>query len=104
VAITFAYEEWGGYPVIECDWCGHQIEDVAGGNIYWMHREPSKLYFNHKRCALAHDQALEKAANETGDYLLSEHLEVFLARLLGNTNRPDAMPLVDKDRLYESRG
>jgi hypothetical protein len=35
--------------------------------------------------------------------MYSEHLEVFLALLLGNTGRPEALPLVDRDRLYKTR-
>ena len=36
VAITFAHDESGGYPVIECDWCGQQREDVEEGNVLWI--------------------------------------------------------------------
>jgi hypothetical protein len=104
VAITFVYESWGGYPVIQCDWCSKQIKDVEEGNVYWLHDDPSGLYFNHKRCALDHDTALEEVAREHDTTLLSEHLEVFLAQLLGNSGRADAMSVVDKERLYETRG
>jgi hypothetical protein len=65
---------------------------------------PAALYFNHKRCASAHDRDLETLAREHNTVLLSEHLEVFLAQLLGNTGREEAMPVIDKKRLYETRG
>ncbi len=101
--ITIVQEDWGGWPVVKCDWCGEQIKDVEQGNVYWLHDEPSVLYFNHKRCALSHDQALEGLTRDRDTVVFSEHLEVFLAQLLGNTGRADAMPVIDKQRLYETR-
>jgi hypothetical protein len=76
-----------GCPMFICDWCGEQIERVEEGNVYF-----------------AHDRALEELAEERGALVLSEHIEVFLAQLLGNSGRGDAMPHVDKERLYEHRG
>jgi hypothetical protein len=90
--------------VVQCDWCKEQINDVEDGNVYWLHNEPSLLYFNHKHCAHAHDQNLEEIARARDTLVFSEHLEVFLAQLLGNTGRVDAMPIIDRERLYETRG
>ena len=92
-----------GAPVFERDACGEQITEVEDGNVYWLHDEPPALYFNHKRCASSHDRLLQEIARERDTVLLSEHLEVFLAQLLGNTGKPEAMPVVDKDRLYKTR-
>ena len=109
MAITYTPDEEGLYPLIECDWCGQQIGDVEQGNVYWWPEDPSTLYFNHKGCADAHETALDQAAalargaETPGDIMYSEHLEVFLALLLGNTGRPEALPLVDRDRLYKTR-
>jgi len=91
-------------PMVSCDWCDGQIQEVEQGNVYWLHDEPSALYFNHKRGARAHDDALEKYARRRGALVMSEHLEVFLAQLLGNTGKPEAMPVIDERRLYAERG
>jgi hypothetical protein len=93
-----------GCPMFICDWCGEQIERVEEGNVYWLHDAPTALYFNHKRCAFAHDRALEELAEKREALLLSEHIEVFLAQLLGNSGRGEAMSHVDTERLYEWRG
>jgi len=92
--------------MIECDWCGKQIEDVEDGNVYYIWPETAILYFNHKTCALnGHDEALEAmtCAREGLNALLSEHLEVFLAQLMHNLGRPAAAPKIDTCRLYETR-
>ncbi len=86
-----------------CDWCGEQIKDVANGNVYFYDDAPEELFYNHKHCAWSHDNYLE-ANRPDGAVVMSEHLEVFLAQLLGNTGRRQAMLLVDRNRLYETRG
>jgi len=104
VPITFIEGGPVNCPMVMCDWCDGQIQEVEQGNVYWLHDEPSALYFNHKRCARAHDDALEKYARRRGALVMSEHLEVFLAQLLGNTGKPEAMPVIDERRLYAERG
>jgi hypothetical protein len=80
------------------------MQDPGHDNVYWLHDEPSILYFNHKRCAWPHDNALSEIARDRDTVVFSEHLEVFFAQLLGNTGRADAMPVIDRERLYETRG
>jgi hypothetical protein len=57
--LTFEERNDGrSYPIIRCDWCGRQIDDVVKGNVYWYEHgdnEPDALYFNHKECAWDHD-------------------------------------------------
>ena len=89
-------EAWGDLcPVVECDWCGQRIMDADDGNVYWLHDDPETLYFNHKRCAGAHDRTLEDKARPREALVLSEHLGVFLAQLVANVGKPEAMPAVD---------
>lgn len=89
-------------PVVVCDWCGERIQWAEGGNVYWFDDAPSGLVYNNKHCAWDHEAAL--SAQGRGGVLLSEHLEVFLAQLLGNTGKLEAMRLVDEARLYATRG
>ncbi len=104
-------EDCGGLlcPAIVCDWCQERIEDAADGNVYYYHDDeglgppPANLFYNHKRCAWAHDADLEVHKRE-GTLVMSEDLGVFLAQLLGNTGRNGAMLLIDRRRLYETRG
>jgi len=98
-------EDRGGIlcPAVVCDWCQERIEDGGSGNVYYYHDEPANLFYNHKDCARAHDAYLEAHKSE-GALVMSGHLEVFLAQLLGNTGREKAMLLIDRKRLYETRG
>ncbi len=103
--MPIAVEDRGGIlcPADVCDWCQKRIEDAESGNVYYYHDEPANLLYNHKHCAWAHDRHLENQKRE-GALVMSESLEVVLAQLLGNTGRAGAMLLIDRRRLYETRG
>lgn len=47
-------------PVIGCDYCGQSITDAKDGNYEWI--DPAiaptgEIYFTHKRCCLAFEEA-----------------------------------------------
>ena len=79
-------------PALECDWCGSAIGDLRNGNAYWISSRPDRVFFNHKRCAHAHERSLSVG----GGAVFSEDLPAFVAFLLGNTGASRVMSAVDE--------
>jgi hypothetical protein len=63
-------------PLVSCDYCRHTIDDATDGNYQWIHGEGT-LYFTHKQCCHAFEQA------RPGDWSADE-LQ-FLPLFLGNS-------------------
>src|SRR5262249_8151915 len=70
-------------PTVVCDVCRQEIEDARDGNAQWMMGQEGQgdgatLYFTHKRCCHAFDNAARAAGRWPGAQELA-HFMVFLA-------------------------
>lgn len=84
--IGYSDESHGGdlvnRPRVFCDWCDQPIQDARDGNVYWFQNDQTVLYFNHKRCARAHEEHLRDSSGV--GLPLSEDLDTFFSYLLVN--------------------
>jgi hypothetical protein len=72
-------------PIVVCDFCGQEIEDVGDGNSQWKMEEAEEaagatLYFTHKACCRPFEQANQ------GPLWGADQLDHFMAFLAANTN------------------
>ena len=72
VQLKFIENVWA--PIVECDYCGKEIDDASWGSVLWDTEKPEEFHFAHKPC-------------DPSEPIHSEELTTFLDDLLHNATR-----------------